>query len=384
MHLNETLEKVRNVLHASMFIFSQQPVTRTQTRQPMGCVESQETHISRLADWEAKQHAKWSSQLMGSRVVSAVRIARILQSANAHRIMILTGRETRKDWYGIVPSMCIQMCTDIDTRAFKECIRINQEYATNCGKRDTTYRPYGSTLTLNSAAMAPVNNAYIVILDCVSSDILKDCVDWRHAQPRNVLIHVTLRADDLSTFTLTDKFWVAAEKAGRWEPGERMVCAPQLLPAMERAQTSRDVAKAAVAADKHKKRQKHLAFIAQRPQRLERCTIRAYHCTTRKAANVIMSTQRFRRGTNGMVGGGIYFAETPEDARRKARPSDANVVLDAKVQLGRQYVVSTKGDKTLSYARLVKMERDSVLLNRTNGLEYVVYKHDQVSDICIL
>jgi hypothetical protein len=116
-----------------------------------------------------------------------------------------------------------------------------------------------------------------------------------------------------------------------------------------------------------------------RTERISRMFVRAFHCTSREAATAIVETQTFRRGMGGLAGGGMYFADTVEDAQRKAR--QRGVTLEATVYLGQPHIVPPNGDGTISFAKLQTMAKDSVIIPRANGNEYVVYSSDQVSDI---
>jgi hypothetical protein len=103
-----------------------------------------------------------------------------------------------------------------------------------------------------------------------------------------------------------------------------------------------------------------------------------YHMTDATAARSIVSTQTFRPGTSGLAGGGIYFAETPEDTKHKARSQGP--ILQAKVNLGKQKNLSYHGDPSLTHEQLKQEGYDSVKIPR-NGTEHVVYSSDQVTEI---
>lgn len=120
--------------------------------------------------------------------------------------------------------------------------------------------------------------------------------------------------------------------------------------------------------------------LPSREKRLNNLVISGYHCTNEKAALAIVSSQTFKCGSSGMVGGGIYFAETMTDARRKSQ-NGSDVMLVARVTLGHQLPVGADGDRSITYEKLQDLQKDSVLLLRENGLEYVVYKSDQVTNI---
>ena len=61
-----------------------------------------------------------------------------------------------------------------------------------------------------------------------------------------------------------------------------------------------------------------------------------YHETSPEAAASILRSQRMYRGSDGLAGGGIYFAESPSEARRKAHQHGA--MLRATVRVGRMKV----------------------------------------------
>jgi len=63
--------------------------------------------------------------------------------------------------------------------------------------------------------------------------------------------------------------------------------------------------------------------LASAPERHERLqsgkTMELYHATTKSAAKQIKSDGQLRRGKTGIVGGGIYFAESSSLAKHKNR-----------------------------------------------------------------
>ena len=105
-----------------------------------------------------------------------------------------------------------------------------------------------------------------------------------------------------------------------------------------------------------------------------------YHQTDESSAQSIISSQRMYRGTSGLAGGGIYFAETPSATDVKAHRR--GVTLRAKVRVGREKVLGPDGDSSITYSSLVAQGYDSVLITgRSSGNEYVVYNWDQVTEI---
>jgi hypothetical protein len=105
---------------------------------------------------------------------------------------------------------------------------------------------------------------------------------------------------------------------------------------------------------------------------------RLYHCTSQSNAESIKRSG-FRCGSQGLAGGGIYFAESAQDAVRKAR--DQGCVLECEVNLGRVLDVGFSGDCTLTGSRLSSMGYDSVRIPR-NGTEYCIYEPHRASVIC--
>jgi len=85
------------------------------------------------------------------------------------------------------------------------------------------------------------------------------------------------------------------------------------------------------------------------------------------------------RGSDGLCGGGIYFAGSASETEAKAHQK--GVVLKAEVNLGRtKHVHGSCPDAT--HSRLKAEGYDSVTLHgRASGTEYVVYNHSQVRNI---
>ena len=105
-----------------------------------------------------------------------------------------------------------------------------------------------------------------------------------------------------------------------------------------------------------------------------------FHATTEAAARAILNSQKMQRGASGAAGGGIYFAASPVDARRKARTT-GSVILAARVALGRSKVISSV-DPSITFTSLLREGYDSVHLTAFNGGdEFIVYNWDQVRQI---
>ena len=102
--------------------------------------------------------------------------------------------------------------------------------------------------------------------------------------------------------------------------------------------------------------------------------MRLFHCTSKANARKIMA-EGFRCGYSGLVGGGIYFAESVHHASRKAH--EHGVVLVCDVDLGRVMTVGFNGDPNLRISRLKAVGYDSVRVPR-NGTEYCVYEPHRV------
>jgi hypothetical protein len=104
-----------------------------------------------------------------------------------------------------------------------------------------------------------------------------------------------------------------------------------------------------------------------------------YHETSADFAYSILRSQTFKCGDKGLVGGGIYFAESKADTRHKAQ--NRGVILKARVNLGRIKTVQ-HGNESGVNARTVQKENfDSVRLNRYRGTEYCVYDSSRVTQI---
>ena len=66
-------------------------------------------------------------------------------------------------------------------------------------------------------------------------------------------------------------------------------------------------------------------------------TMTLYHATNSSAATSILNGQ-FRCGSSGCCGGGIYFADSPSQARHKAK-NGSDAVLQAEVWMGRALTI---------------------------------------------
>jgi hypothetical protein len=103
-----------------------------------------------------------------------------------------------------------------------------------------------------------------------------------------------------------------------------------------------------------------------------------YHQTDPESARAILQSQTMYRGSNGLAGGAIYFAESERDTNHKAKSH--GVVLQADVHLGRSKRLSPSGEQT-NYSQLKSQGYDSVTIDRPGGTEYAVYNYGQVKNI---
>ena len=101
-----------------------------------------------------------------------------------------------------------------------------------------------------------------------------------------------------------------------------------------------------------------------------------FHATTPPNAQSILM-QGFICGSNGIAGGGIYFAETEADAHRKAHRHGA--MLMCGVEIGRQLEIQYQGNAQ-ARQRMIDGGYDSVKVPR-NGTEHVVYDPRKVKSV---
>ena len=110
-------------------------------------------------------------------------------------------------------------------------------------------------------------------------------------------------------------------------------------------------------------------------------TTTLYHQTSRENANQILKSDIMKPGTRGLAGGGIYFAETPNDTNGKAHRR--GVILQCEVKLGRVKTLPPGGDPSMDIVKLLTDPDgpyDAVKVPRPRP-EWVVYVSDQV--VCI-
>ena len=75
-----------------------------------------------------------------------------------------------------------------------------------------------------------------------------------------------------------------------------------------------------------------------------------YHVTSPESAKSIVNSKKMLRGSQGMFGGGIYFAETIEIANRKAQYSGATIT--AEVVLGFS-LICRNANYEMNYQKLI-------------------------------
>ena len=102
-----------------------------------------------------------------------------------------------------------------------------------------------------------------------------------------------------------------------------------------------------------------------------------YHETSEEAATRILRSSTMVCGTTGAAGGGIYFSETPMDARVRARHRGAT--LRCLVFLGNTAVIAEQDNAVgLTFDDLRRRDFDSARLTFMRGGVFVVYMSDQV------
>ena len=126
----------------------------------------------------------------------------------------------------------------------------------------------------------------------------------------------------------------------------------------------------------HRERKSKYDLVAQHQQDLRERTAAGtvlFHQTDPNTADIILQTQHMLPGTDGLAGGGIYFATTQQLTGHKAHRR--GVILKASVRLGKIHTLEKNGDPSMSLAKLRTMGFDSVCIARAvqSGQEYVVY-----------
>ena len=100
-----------------------------------------------------------------------------------------------------------------------------------------------------------------------------------------------------------------------------------------------------------------------------------YHQTSPSIAAEIIDSGQMLRGTSGLAGGGIYFAENPGDTTYKA--TMYGCILECEVRLGNVKTIAPGGDPSIHFWALFDDGFDSVYIPRKRP-EFVVYNRDQV------
>eukprot|EP01083_Nonionella_stella_P026508 73006_1 len=107
--------------------------------------------------------------------------------------------------------------------------------------------------------------------------------------------------------------------------------------------------------------------------------MKLYHITDAASAKLIWQKHKMIRGSAGMFGGGIYFAETVQAAKHKAHKK--GVLITAKVFVGKEKVVMNFNGGQFTFQSLQSTGYDSVNAPKGAGngeAERVVYNFDQV------
>jgi hypothetical protein len=113
--------------------------------------------------------------------------------------------------------------------------------------------------------------------------------------------------------------------------------------------------------------------------------ITVYHLTSKDSGKKIKASGKMLRGVKGLFGGGIYFAGSVADCKRKTQNGD-DVTITAEVDMGTAlYLPNGRSDgKNYTYTMLKKMGCDSVHASgMRTGDEYIVYNHSQVKILSI-
>jgi hypothetical protein len=106
-----------------------------------------------------------------------------------------------------------------------------------------------------------------------------------------------------------------------------------------------------------------------------------YHATNHAAALAIDSEKEMKPGKQGLFGGAIYFAATPEIAIRKAMYDGRGVavMIVAEVDLGRGLVLNCpQSDLTLATVRAQGADSVKGRSSLAHEWEYAVYEANRV------
>jgi hypothetical protein len=113
--------------------------------------------------------------------------------------------------------------------------------------------------------------------------------------------------------------------------------------------------------------------------------VQAFHLTTVDTARKILGGRGiFLCGSNGLKGAGIYFAPRPTDCFFKINKGAAGVnlstdmaLIEVDLLMGNPYVSNGRAEDLMHV--LASNKYDSVIAQRTGGIEYIVYHAAQVA-----
>jgi hypothetical protein len=107
----------------------------------------------------------------------------------------------------------------------------------------------------------------------------------------------------------------------------------------------------------------------------EDCKI-LYHGTSEWASKKILNFYLMKPGSKGMLGPGIYFAESVEDAHEKAHKNQ--IILSVEVKVGIQYC-TWEPEKKMNKEKLAELGCNSVRWDsRSTGVEYCIFDPEQI------
>ena len=117
--------------------------------------------------------------------------------------------------------------------------------------------------------------------------------------------------------------------------------------------------------------------------------ITVYHKTDPNIAASIISSQTFIRGSKGMVGAAIYFADNPRDTWTKAVGSQGGggTILKCKINIGKVKELSDYPGEEGPYLKWMKLSGKNATLKNLNneGCDSILYKrnaHTSYSNYC--
>mmetsp|Transcript_15431 Transcript_15431/g.34010 ORF Transcript_15431/g.34010 Transcript_15431/m.34010 type:complete len:149 (+) Transcript_15431:49-495(+) len=105
-----------------------------------------------------------------------------------------------------------------------------------------------------------------------------------------------------------------------------------------------------------------------------------YHITS--SGEEIKLAEHMVRGAGGIVGPGMYFADTAVACKAKAKSK--GWLIKARVFLGKSKAMSTAEAQKYTFTELQTEGYDSLVLSGlSSGVEYIVYNKDQVELVSI-